>query len=74
MILIDAVGLETDWSELRKHDIDNMTAYMAKKEERIQLKYRTMEEDTGCVEEENTGGIEDENVGCLPKRVKLNES
>ena len=32
------MGLETDWSELKKHDFDNISAYLIKKQERVQSK------------------------------------
>ena len=33
-----AVGQEKDWNQLRKQVHDNMSAYLARKEERIRLK------------------------------------
>lgn len=35
-----AAGCEVNWSDLQKHDYDNMTSYLARKEERISLKSR----------------------------------
>ena len=65
-ILAGAKGLEVNWSDLRKHDIDNMTHYLTKKEERMQLRGRGLE--SVLDNDEHDGNPKD------PKLIKVDES
>lgn len=45
ILITESVSSTLDWSSLRKHDYDNISAYYSKKDERI--KSKKMKLDTG---------------------------
>lgn len=61
-----AVGCEVNWSDLQKHDYDNMTMYLAKKEERINLKSRGR-----CGQNDEDQDDDDGTSSREPKTMKL---
>lgn len=77
----DCVGLEVDWTALKKQEFDNMSAYLASKEERIREKQakkwhqQKTNKDAVIKEEEDDVGEEEEEEktanGAGPKPAKL---